>query len=693
MRVSLRDVIGNLSPMLRYAHHADGPGAEREVSIGAVSAQGPAPGGVNLTYDCPPDGYNGFDRRFGSFCDATPDTQLWIAVTRGTGAGRRLLSVRVLLSGKPFTPPTVAAPPFGTAVFDFEAGGGVRLPAEPGANAGLDVCPDAARDAEADCTLPRGPSLQLNLTETSTGYFGVPPLPGGKVPSAWYQRDADKLLRLGPTPDGAGGLSDYYFNESGFFLHTTPLPGTGGQASCQWVPSCGYVCEVYNYDDRFMDYLGTWDVSWKRDVDEYNVSHTRAVHAYAGNAIDAAGVFPVIAYMTAGGAASYYCGLDKVTPNITQNPDYAYYWYTGVNATPPDPALFDPPPECAPSATAAPPAVPGGGARPPRFTVDLDRAPEERWAEVAAAYRPALVQLAAQQRATLAPLQPWADRIAAAQREPDEYVREMRGVVAAVNDSRVTLHDLRLANIQYELTADCTGIVAAAPGGGVVHGRNLDFDSPGMAAITLDVDFARGGRVVYSAATFAGYVGVHTGVRKGAWSLSQNTRIVADERRNRTLFLHRTLLAAEGGARSFGILVRELMDAGVGYDDMVARLSGTPLAAPQYFIVAGAGAGQGAVITRDRAGAVRPWALDPAAGRWSLVETNYDHWEPPPPGDDRRDPAAAAIAAGGRAAVSADAVLRVLSTPPVLNNATVISWTAVPATGEHQTIVRTNLAE
>lgn len=193
------------------------------------------------------------------------------------------------------------------------------------------------------CTLPPSPPLQLNLTETSRGFFGARSLPAGSMRSVWYQRDADKLLRIGPTP-GSAGLSDYYFNASGFFLHTTPFAGTGGKSSCSWLSFCAYECEVYNYDSRFLDYIGTWRVSWKRDIGKYNTSATRTVRAYAGNAIDAAGVFPVIAYISVEDGG--YAGLDKITPAVTDNPDYAYYWYTVIEPAAPDPAIFRPPSEC-----------------------------------------------------------------------------------------------------------------------------------------------------------------------------------------------------------------------------------------------------------------------------------------------------------------------------------------------------------
>ena len=67
-----------------------------------------------------------------------------------------------------------------------------------------------------------------------------------------------------------------------------------------------------------------------------------------------------------------------------------------------------------------------------------------------------------------------------------------------------------------------------------------------------------------------------------------------------------------------------------------------------YYIVGGAGKGEGAVVTRDRIGAADVWRLPPQG--WFILQTNYDHWETPPASDDRRTPGEKHMAALGQAA-------------------------------------------
>ena len=90
------------------------------VSIGAIVIEGGIPGSpsLNLSYSCPPDGYNGYDGAFGSYCEVTPDSQLWGIFT--DVATKRLKAIRVILS---YTFPYVDSlqddePRFGTVMFD-----------------------------------------------------------------------------------------------------------------------------------------------------------------------------------------------------------------------------------------------------------------------------------------------------------------------------------------------------------------------------------------------------------------------------------------------------------------------------------------------------------------------------------------------------------------------------------------------
>ena len=68
-------------------------------------------------------------------------------------------------------------------------------------------------------------------------------------------------------------------------------------------------------------------------------------------------------------------------------------------------------------------------------------------------------------------------------------------------------------NLIYDLTCFCTSIVADSPDGSMLHARNLDYGIPGLRNLTIALDFQKNKKTVYRGVTFAGYVGLLTGLR------------------------------------------------------------------------------------------------------------------------------------------------------------------------------------
>jgi len=238
-----------------------------------------------------------------------------------------------------------------------------------------------------------------------------------------------------------------------------------------------------------------------------------------------------------------------------------------------------------------------------------------------------------------------------------------------------------LLNIFYEIEAGCTSIVAQDSRGIIVHGRNLDF----MLAETLrhlvcNVKFQRSGKTVYEGITYAGYVGLLTGVRKGSFAVSIDQR---DEGYLIENFLEALLIP---GTRVLAFLVRDTLENTNTFDEAVNIFATTSLAAPCYIIVSGSYPGQGVVVTRNRLEAVDLWYLDSNAGRWGLVETNYDHWKPD--GDGRRTAAEKMMKLLGQQKISMDTLYTVLSTPPVLADSTTYTCLMCAATGNLTAYIR-----
>jgi len=105
----------------------------------------------------------------------------------------------------------------------------------------------------------------------------------------------------------------------------------------------------------------------------------------------------------------------------------------------------------------------------------------------------------------------------------NEKYMEMEGIVEAVNSTDLTMGKLVLINALYELESYCTSIIAKQSDGQIIHARNLDFgNTDAMRKISYRARFVRNGEYVYDAVMFAGTVGVYTGMKGGAFSVSEN---------------------------------------------------------------------------------------------------------------------------------------------------------------------------
>jgi len=269
---------------------------------------------------------------------------------------------------------------------------------------------------------------------------------------------------------------------------------------------------------------------------------------------------------------------------------------------------------------------------------------------------------------------------------PTQYAQEVKGCATAMG---IPYGWLAVFQLGYEVSDACTSIISQATDGTVWHARNLDFGA-GMGFTstlknsTLQVSFQRGGKTVFTATTFGGYLGVLSGMKPGGFSGTVDTRFYPD---GWTEIFYEVIAAIEErNASLVSFLLRDVLTEETTYAAALQRLSTTDLIADVYYILGGISSG--AVISRNRTVAADVWKLDPAAGRWFEVETNYDHWEQPPWFDNRRTPANNHMNAMGRNNINANNLLGVLGMKPTLNLQTTYSIVACPKTGFYETFVR-----
>lgn len=305
----------------------------------------------------------------------------------------------------------------------------------------------------------------------------------------------------------------------------------------------------------------------------------------------------------------------------------------------------------------------------PTFTINLDLEPEERWLNVSKNYAQYSLEIAAGLRKKIPELAfPLAEKLALMidKHFPEPYPAEMKGVSKALN---ISLAETILLNILYDLSAYCTSIVAQDKKGNIFHGRNLDYEfSEILRNISFISNFQSKGKVIYTGVSFAGQVGLVTAQKPKSVTISLDERDKG--------FLWENIFQAIFNKKAIPItfLIREVVStAKMDFAGAVQMLSQVPLMADGYLIVGGVSVGEGAVVTRKRAGVVDVWKLssDVAKSPWFLVETNYDHWKSPPPSDDRRHPAEKALTKLTQEKLAPQSLFKVISVHPVLNNRTV----------------------
>ncbi|CAK8686196.1 unnamed protein product [Clavelina lepadiformis] len=338
---------------------------------------------------------------------------------------------------------------------------------------------------------------------------------------------------------------------------------------------------------------------------------------------------------------------------------------------------------------------------PPTFKVDLDKDPMTRWNDVMKHKGNEMKAMIGQVKNLLNNISPklietvekYLPNII--NKLPSPYDDEIKGIAMATGAPDA---DVLLFNIFYEIFTVCTSIVAQDTNGTLYHARNLDFGlfmgwdvknhtwliTEYLRPLVVNVEFVKGGKVLYKAVNFAGYVGVLTGIKPGVLSFTLNERFNLDG--GFVGMLEWILGDREGHWTSF--LPRTVLESAASYDDAVSMLTKDELLAPVYYIVSGSKPGEGAVITRDRKETANVLKLNVTAGDWYVVETNYDNWSNPPFFDNRRKPAKKCLDETGQKRSQFPSIYDVLSTKPVLNKLTTYTALMRVDTGALETYIR-----
>ncbi|XP_076819002.1 N-acylethanolamine-hydrolyzing acid amidase-like [Clavelina lepadiformis] len=328
------------------------------------------------------------------------------------------------------------------------------------------------------------------------------------------------------------------------------------------------------------------------------------------------------------------------------------------------------------------------------YIVDLDLAPSERWKNLIEGYD--LTYLKQGLNQIIDAVVPSPELTNVIQRIlgdldkfiPEPYADEMRGLS---DSSGIPLGQIVLINLIYDFTAyasnssskACTSIVTRNNLGQIIQGRNLDYElSPSVLRnITIQVDFQQNGKTAYMGTTYVGYIGLITGYRPGAFSIS------GDERYSGNIWFN--ILAALEGSHFTFFTERRILQESSDYVSALNQVTNTPTIAPVYFILGGLKGNEGAIIVKNSKTTEAVIRLgENFTHPWFIVETNYDPWNKPPKSDDRRDAAVASLVKIGEKSMNRTELYKVLSTPPVCNGQTTYTTIMSAAQSYYHTMVR-----
>lgn len=258
----------------------------------------------------------------------------------------------------------------------------------------------------------------------------------------------------------------------------------------------------------------------------------------------------------------------------------------------------------------------------PRYIIDLDLPPSQRWNQVVDDYKEkwkAVDDYAKELvKSVIGPtLGPAVDFVIRSTLKSlvgrAHYSLEMKAIAER---SKMDLGRLVLLQHIYEASACCTSIVLDGDTH-PIHIRCMDWEMDILKPLTIEIDCRKGGQTVFVATTWAGFLGVFTGMRPGQWSCSLNFRVTSQGS------FWENLKSAMHGATPSGFLMRRLLESEPSFDAAVEALANTPVVAPCYISVCGSSPGQGTLITRNLKGEENRWLI---SEKGPFVQTNIDHW-------------------------------------------------------------------
>ncbi len=260
----------------------------------------------------------------------------------------------------------------------------------------------------------------------------------------------------------------------------------------------------------------------------------------------------------------------------------------------------------------------------PSFVINLNKKGKDRWTEVITHFRSDCI-LAIERLEGLLTSSPigkvvlaMAERMLAQYTAGGETKMMYRSEIKAIAEMLgVSMQKVLMVQLCYEMHACCTAIVVNV--GGMFSSecdfshtrffyRTMDWPMDFLKKLTCRLTFEKHGRTLYTAISWAGYIGVLTG-------MSENYGLAVNFRRSDGNLLKNATRAVEM-CWPVGYLCRSLLAKGLSYKEMENALKTAPLISPCYFTLCSAI--DSCVIAREPDSTVDYFSELP------LIQTNKD---------------------------------------------------------------------
>lgn len=263
--------------------------------------------------------------------------------------------------------------------------------------------------------------------------------------------------------------------------------------------------------------------------------------------------------------------------------------------------------------------------------------------------------------------------------EHQDFVKEVEAIAQI---SGHPFDKLFFMNFFYEFSTfkACTGIVLRNSEGKIMHGRNLDFEMWNLISnLVANVEYYKGGQLVFSVDTVIGSVFALTGIRHGAFAINVDTR------KEDHIYDDFISILVDNAIPTVWLL-RKTLEQQTTYADAIKRLKAEKIGGPVYYVVSGASGNEGGVIERDTEAVHAFYEL--TDDTWFIVQTNYDRDQPEPLHDPRRIPVEQRIKARGNVGFTEKELLtNYMAEWPTFNIATIMTAIMVPGNGYHNTTI------